>query len=224
MRYLIANWKAELSPSEVKLWVSEFTSLYQEKTDVRQAIESKKISIIICPSYPHIMNVKTELEHKGIEIGSQDISAHQKGKFTGEVTAKQLQSLVSWSIIGHSERRSNEHENEDQIAAKLTQCRENHINTILCVRGNLDMIHSTATMIAYEPTGAIGSGKNEDPQQVAIMKKKCNLKPDVPFLYGGSVDEQNIPAYLETNEIDGFLVGTASLDPQQFMKLAQVMI
>ena len=90
----------------------------------------------------------------------------------------------------------------------------------MCIRGVKDELHGADT-IAYEPVEAIGSGQNADLEDVLSMKKLLKISTETTYLYGGSADQHNITEYLKSGEIDGFLVGTASLNASSFFAMAQ---
>jgi triosephosphate isomerase len=94
-----------------------------------------------------------------------------------------------------------------------------NIEPILCIRHQNDKIFNLVKIIAYEPPDAIGTGKNEDPQNVVKIKQLLNLNSEISFLYGGSVNEKNVEEYLKTKIIDGFLIGSSSLVPQNFLSI-----
>ena len=224
MKYLIANFKAETTISDITKWISEWITLLDQNIQVKDAIVSKKIEIIIAPPFPFLYHVQQSMSPHGIKTAAQNVSSFVKGKYTGEVTSEALATFASHVIIGHSERRSNFHESEEDIKNKIERAQESHITPILCVRGDADKIHLNIPLLAYEPVSSIGTGHNENPETVVAVKYRCNLSPNTAFLYGGSVDETNIKAYLDTNEIDGFLVGSASLHATQFMSLAKELL
>ncbi len=224
MIYLIANWKSEQSSYDIKEWITIFRNVLSQNEKVKNAINAKTLSIIICPPYPFISYISEQLEGTGIHIGSQDISSKEPGKYTGEVTAAVLKGLIDHAIIGHSERRTHFQETDKIIGEKVTQCVSQEISPILCIRGTMDVLHVGAEIIAYEPVSAIGSGHNEKPSEVVEMKQHLALPENSAFLYGGSVSKVNILAYAATGEIDGYLVGTTSLDPDHFMALADLLI
>lgn len=224
MQYLIANWKAELTYADAQEWVTLFARLLSENNSVTSAIQDKKLSIIVCPPYPFIPFVKDNLQNKGILIGSQDISSKERGKYTGEVTAHAMKDIIQYAIVGHSERRVHCNETDAQVFEKIMQCANNAIQPILCIRDTNDTLHAEAKIIAYEPVAAIGSGQNEDAAAVIEMKKKLMIPAATTFLYGGSVDRDNIRQYTQTGEIHGFLVGSASLHADHFFSLAQELL
>lgn len=210
MYYLIANWKANKSFQEANLWLSYFKKNYQP---------SKNVKVIICPPFPLIYPLFEKLKKiSNLFLGAQDLSFYEEGSFTGEVTAKMLVGLINYVIIGHSERRTFFHETEEIIDKKVNLAFKYSIEPILCLRNLNDKINPKVNFIAYEPPFAIGSGKNEDPKKVIEFKKKLNIKKKFTFIYGGSVNEKNINNYLNS-EIDGFLLGTSSLNPEEFINI-----
>ncbi len=223
MIYLIANWKAQQTLSQMQEWVDTFSTLLEADEEVSNAIASNKLQIIVCPEYPFILAAKEMLTHSGLHIGAQNVSSKEMGKYTGEVPAEILTDIVDYAIVGHSERRSHFHETDEEIAQKIIQCKQHSLNPVLCIRGESDNIPDGVKIIAYEPVGAIGSGQNEDANLVLEMKDKLKLSEDTIFLYGGSVSKDNIMSYANSGKIDGYLVGTASLDASHFFALAKLL-
>lgn len=210
MKYFIANWKANKNIGEALAWCSAFKSKYVAKDDV---------VAVICPPFPFLNDLKKELAGlKNIFIGSQTVSSIEKGSFTGEVTALNLVGLATYSIIGHSERRKNFGEIDEDLAKKTFLAKQYGLEPIYCIRDEKDIVPPDVKLVAYEPVAAIGTGQNESPEKVVEMKKKLNLQDKV-FIYGGSVNEENVKSYLATGEIDGFLIGGASLDGERFVKI-----
>lgn len=209
MKYVIANWKANKNLPEAREWLKIFFSQYVPNPDC---------TVVICPPFPLIYPLQQEAAGKKVMWGAQDLSATDRGAFTGEVPAYTLQDLVSYAVVGHSERRQ-AGETQSQIEQKLMLARTFHIEPILCVRNTEDVIYEEAAFVAYEPVAAIGTGNNEDPEEVVKMKKQLNLRTQVKYIYGGSVNPDNIRAFASHPEIDGYLVGTASLDPAAFAEI-----
>ncbi len=225
MKFLIANWKAEMTLESVKTWTNAFSKLLMVDQQLLGAMQQQVIKIIICPSFVHIPYVKEIYkEVPEIGIGGQTVSSMKEGKFTGEVTAKALKDYADFAIVGHSERRINKQESVVDTSQKLEYCKEVGIQAIYCVRNENDFNNAQVDIVSYEPVDAIGTGNNASVEQILNMKKQLPLKPDAIFLYGGSVDELNVAGYLKTPEINGFLVGTASLHASSFYTLAKHMI
>lgn len=224
MKYLIANWKAQMTFPQVREWIAVFEDLIREDSDISYNLTTNNLAIIICPPSPFILYLQDQiLGIPNLYIGAQDISHVEEGKYTGEVTTKALQGLISHSILGHSERRSEFGETEENIAKKITLCKKYAVEPILCVRDEKDTIFDGVKLVAYEPVSAIGTGQNMNPAEVVEIKKKFSLPAEVTFIYGGSADEKNCKEYIATGEIDGFLVGTASLEPQRFFNMAKTL-
>jgi triosephosphate isomerase (TIM) len=224
MKYLIANWKAQMTFPQIQTWCQDFLKLVNSDPSLLSNLQQNNIEIIICPPFPFLQYIQYQMKSiKSIAVGAQTVSSIEEGKFTGEVTTQSLQGIAQYAIIGHSERRTHFNETEEMISQKIDQCKKYGIQTILCVRNEEDRIYET-NILAYEPTNAIGTGKNANSQDVLNMKKILNISSTIPFLYGGSADENNEQEYLQTGEINGFLVGTASLDAKKFYEMAKKLI
>lgn len=210
MKYFVANWKANKQKHHVEQWLHEFLSTYQATQDRM---------VIICPPTLWVPLVAEAVSGKdGLAVGVQDVSRFGIGSYTGELPAALMTEVVSYSIIGHSERRRYFHETDGDVAAKLDQALDAGLKTILCV-DNPNQMQEKATMVAYEPLDAIGTGNNEPLKEVLAMREQLQLTAHQAFLYGGSVNAQNCKDYITQPLIDGLLVGTASLDPHEFQAI-----
>lgn len=213
MKYILGNWKANKNFTEMKQWIYTFMREYHPQQNV---------VVGVFPPMPFVSYAQGKLKDcKNVFVGAQTISSFEKGSFTGDVTATTLEGVVGYSIIGHSERRKIFGETDAQLADKVVQALAHGITPIYCVRDENDPIPNGVKFVAYEPVAAIGTGQNEPPEQTVAMKKKMNLPKDCIFIYGGSVTEKNAGEYFTTGEIDGFLIGKASLDPKQFVEIAR---
>lgn len=221
MKYIIGNWKAYKTYPEAKEWMNQFKSHLQKKKDIQSMLENQKRSIIICPPYPYLSYFFEETENMPyVHIGSQDVSLCNIGKHTGEVPAGIIQSMASYAIIGHSERRSIQIETDDEIETKLSEAKAHNIEPVLCVRGKSDTLFDFVRFVAYEPVEAIGTGNSTPVSDVVDVKNQLLLPSEAVFLYGGSVTRDNCGEYLSSSEIDGLLIGSASLDPEHFLDIA----
>jgi len=213
-KYFIANWKANKNLDEALSWFDDFLINYRP--------EKEKI-IIICPPFPLIFPLKQKIKkYNNIYLGTQDISAFEEGAYTGEVTAKNLFGLINFALVGHSERRRYFLENNDSVNKKIILAKKYQIEPILCISNQKELEPASKTrcnFVAYEPVGAIGTGKNEQLTQVIKFKKALNLDKKTRFFYGGSINEKNSFLYWKDNAIDGVLVGSASLDPKKFLAI-----
>ena len=221
-KYIIANWKANKTSSQVDEWITLFQSLLSKNQTVQKLIQENRIELIICPSFPFISTVAGKLHNTpGVSVGCQNIASVEHGSFTGEVTAEQVSGLAQYAIIGHSERRSLYHETETDIAKKVSLAELFSLDSILCIRGEHDTIYSSAKLVAYEPVEAIGSGKNMPAEEVIEKKNHFEgLHANIPFLYGGSVTPDSAGSYLAHDEIDGLLIGSASLQADSYLAIA----
>ncbi len=211
MKYLIANWKANKNLIETKQWFETFSKNYQAK---------ENITVIIAPPFPFLNVVVDKTEAlKNVQVAAQDLSEFEEGSYTGEVTAKSLRGLVDYVILGHSEKRRHFNETDEIIAKKIELAHKYQIKTILCLRGTTDKLVEGIEMVAYEPVEAIGTGDNAPLENVLQLKRSLVLAHSVKFLYGGSVTDQNVSQYLHSDQIDGLLIGGASLDPERFSRI-----
>jgi len=247
-RYIIAgNLKMNLDLPEITQYFTTLSGLLKGK-------QYPAITQIVCPVFPLLPIAMQGAELTDVKIGAQNVSEHDKGAFTGEVSAAILASLkVPYCIIGHSERRQYFYEMDVIIKQKWLKLRENKINPIICIGETLseresgqtfDVIRRQVTdifsdmplqksedmMIAYEPVWAIGTGRTATPeiaQEVhAYIRKLLTVlydenAQDIPLLYGGSVKPTNIKELLSMPDINGALIGGASLIPADFAQMIQ---
>jgi len=214
MHYFIANWKAEKNFNDSLEWARSFSTLSQK-------YHNPNVQIVICPPIAFLSSIRSLLQPliPSIKFGAQNISQFNNGKFTGEITAQMLKDLVDYVIIGHSERRINNNETDNNVNLKVEQAYQNEIKSIVCVSESTQKIPDKTDIVAYEPLSAIASGNNFPVESVIKFKQSLDLPNTSNFIYGGSVSKNNINTYLENKEINGFLIGTASLDPNEFFNL-----
>ncbi len=204
---------------------------------------------IVCPPFVSLAGISELLSGSSIRVGAQNVSANENGAFTGEISASMLKDLVSHVIVGHSERRALYGESSADVAAKAATAIATGLTPILCVgealevrqAGNAesfvaDQLEASlagyvaweSLIVAYEPVWAIGTGEAATSAQAQEMTAVCRgvirkLAPgaadSVRVLYGGSVNSGNIEELLEQPDIDGALVGGASLKADEFSKL-----
>lgn len=223
--WVIANWKSNKNIAESLDWISK-VGLNIPKND--------SLKVVVCPTFSVLSEVKKAITvgNFPILLGSQDLSPYGLGAYTGEDPTVILKDLVEFSIIGHSERRKNFNETDEIIDKKLQQAIENKIIPVLCVQDSDTPIPRNSSLVAYEPIWAISTGLNntpgvgradnpEDANKVAkdIKRKHGN---DLQILYGGSVNSQNVAGFLNEQNINGVLVGNASLDAEEFIKICSI--
>lgn len=207
--------------TEVQEWITNFSMQLQGNETLMNKLRNNELMLIIAPPFPFITLLKPlEDLTPNIRIASQTLSSFAEGAYTGEVTAKSLAGMVEYAITGHSERRSHFAETNEQLAQKVTNAQANTIQPIFCIRGADDTVPATVTMVAYEPVEAIGTGMNMPSTQVSEKKKLFTLPEKCIFIYGGSVNDQTAQEYLVNPDIDGLLIGGASLQPETFLAIA----
>jgi triosephosphate isomerase (TIM) len=196
----------------------------------------------VCPPFPYLAQVAERLRATAIAWGGQNASEHAQGAYTGEVSAAMLAELgCRYVIVGHSERRQLYGETDAQVAAKYAAARKAGLTPILCVGETLaerDAGHTTEVVarqlgaaafaggvVAYEPVWAIGTGRNATPEQAqevhVFMRERLPpaLRDSTPILYGGSVKPQNAAAIFAMPDVDGGLIGGASLVAADFLAI-----
>lgn len=207
--------------------------------------------LIVAPPIPYLVHLKNIF--KNIEFCSQDVSSFKGyGAFTGEFSAGLLKvSGVNYAIIGHSERRNNNWENNKTVKRKVTNCLEEGLAPILCIGETIEsrkegtykdflldqLSHSlpdnlsltNKIVIAYEPIWAIGTGIKPNNKEIAevihlIKNSKffSGVAKKVKMIYGGSVDSTNIEGLLNIDEIDGVMIGSASLKLEEMRKILNI--
>ncbi len=207
----------------------------------------------IAPQLIHLSHLLGHTASLQMKVGAQNCSEHTSGAFTGETSPESLKDLgASFTLIGHSERRSLYGETDDQVAAKTKAALEAGLTPIVCVGETLGERESGRTLdvvlgqvqiglagipedkkndvvIAYEPVWAIGTGKVAGPAEAqevhaAIRATLAQIGLDaasISILYGGSVKPDNVEALLDCPDIDGGLVGGASLKAQDYLALCK---
>ena len=191
--------------------------------------------VILCPTFLNIPLFNNE----SIDLGAQDVSCTNNGSYTGEISARDLKSFdVKYTIVGHSERRKNQKETNEEITLKVKELLSNDITPILCVgetkeekgyakeviRKQLENIlnieNKNRIIIAYEPVWSIGTGilpeNNEIEEMTTYIKE---LLPNNYVLYGGSVSDENIDNLNSISSIDGYLIGGLSLKVDKLKNL-----
>lgn len=198
---------------EAKNWVEEF-SLLDNPKDAEVLIFAPFTLLDVLSGYVKINDLP-------IQIGAQDISPFDSGAYTGEINAEQIKEFASFVLIGHSERRLNFSETNEIVNKKIEKALSVNLKVMVCV-SELDQVKALETdnlSIAYEPLSAIGSGDPENPQDVIDFVNKIKEIKNVNIVYGGSVNSNNVNKYTSLNNINGVLVGSASLEAKSFSTL-----
>ncbi len=212
---------------------------------LRERLEplGERVAIGVCPPYPSLAPAVEALAGTGVAVYAQNVHWEEEGAFTGEVSASMLRELgVVGSLVGHSERRQHFGETDEGVAARTARAIDSHLAVIACVgeteserergqtehvlRRQVDAIadavgqHDMLT-IAYEPVWAIGTGKTATGEQAQEAHAFLKSLLDVPVLYGGSVKPENAAELLSRPDVDGALVGGASLDVESFVAICE---
>ena len=246
-RPLVAgNWKMHGTPETV-------AGLLDGLKHGCERVETAEL--VVFPPYIFIPQCKEALLQTQISWGAQDVSEHEAGNYTSEISATMLRDfLCRYVIVGHSERWKLHGETNESVARKVKRALENGIRPILCIgetevqreagktfeivqeqlavvlRMHDNQVSLSDMVIAYEPVWAIGTSKNASPIQVeevhATIREKLRqhdtmLAGSTRILYGGSVKPENAKALLAMANIDGVLVGGASLQAEQFLKIGE---
>lgn len=228
MKYLIANFKSHKTLHEYEEWLDRF--------EQHSAIVKETTQIILAPAFPSLLAFSSRLVddklHPRTSLGVQDISPFPAGKYTGGVSTINLEGFsAKYAIVGHSERRKYFHETNQDIANKVNQCIVNDIVPIVCVTSQeieaqanvIDADQRTQIMVAFEPVEHIGTGEADSLERILEIKQRIRAAfGEVKYIYGGSVDPNSETKLLQSPDIDGFLVGTACLNPETFIQLTNL--
>lgn len=240
------NWKMNKTFSEAEELIDQIVLEMEDKT--------LKCELIVCPPAPYLEMASDYAEESRLKVGAQNVSAHENGAFTGEISAPMLASIdLEYCIIGHSERRKYFKESDSQLAQKADLLLDYGIKPIFCVgevleereknihfevvktqleKGifHLNQDELSNVIIAYEPIWAIGTGKTASPGQAQEMHayiRKLILEKygketaeEISILYGGSCNPGNAKTLFSQPDVDGGLIGGASLKVADFLKIA----
>ena len=236
-KLLLGNWKMNKTVSEAK----EFAL---NAKDLGKLAKQNKVDMGICVPYIDLAPVKKILKNSLI-VGAENCHELDHGAYTGEVSIPMLLDLgITWCIIGHSERRTYYNETSEACNKKILALLENNMVPVYCCGESLETYEEGKTkefvkeqiikgfkdvskedaikvVIAYEPIWSIGTGKNASKEIAEDVCKLYDTKTSnkVRILYGGSVKPNNIKEYLYCDNIDGALVGGASLDVNSYKEL-----
>lgn len=214
---LVANWKSNKTIAEARDWLKTL------KENLGNIPQEKQV--VICPSHTILSDLKQLISEYGLpfKIGAQDISPFSEGEYTGAINGKQIKELADFVIVGHSERRKLFGENLQILSEKALRAKENRLETFYCISEKEEDVPQSVSLVVYEPFFAIGSGNPdtfESADHVArFIKDNFQLRS---VLYGGSVNSQNVNSFTSMSNIDGVLVGKASLDPLEFAKIIEL--
>jgi triosephosphate isomerase len=249
MPLMAGNWKMNLNHIEAIGLVQKLAYTLNEE-------DFTNLDVAVLPPFTDIRSVQTLVDGDKLQLkyGAQDISAQDKGAFTGEISGPMLSKLgCTYVVVGHSERRQYHAETDEVVNAKTKAAIRNDLTPIVCVGEGLDIrkagdqvsytlaqVHGAIAglsgaqveniVIAYEPVWAIGTGEvatPEDAQEVCgairnrIKELHGSAGDKIRILYGGSMKADNVAAIMASPDVDGGLVGGASLDPDEFVSVCR---
>jgi triosephosphate isomerase len=242
-KIIAGNWKMNGTAPETEKLLSELLA---------DDAVGWKAQVVVCPPFTSLPLAAKILSGSRIALGAQDMSQHEKGAYTGEVSGAMLLTVgATFVILGHSERRQYHAETSALVAAKAKLALKLGLTPIVCIGETLaereagktetvlaDQVAQSLfgfsaddlgrTVVAYEPVWAIGTGKTASPEmaeeaqafvRTQMSKIDSTTAKAVPILYGGSVKADNAPTLLRQPNIDGALVGGASLVAKEFLTI-----
>jgi triosephosphate isomerase len=241
MKYFIAaNWKMNKTIAETREFLRSFLPAVQAIADVE---------IVLAPPFTSLATAAEEIKDPRIQLAAQDLFWEEKGAYTGEISPQMLLDVgCKHVIVGHSERRQYFSEDDAIINRKIRAAKSAGLGVIFCVGESLEEREANRTfevikrevesglaevdadnlVVAYEPIWAIGTGKtatSEQAQEIHAYIRKIlgNLyggkAADIRILYGGSVTPDNVDSLMACPDVNGALVGGASLKPESFAKI-----
>ncbi|HUO81644.1 MAG TPA: triose-phosphate isomerase [Gammaproteobacteria bacterium] len=244
-RLVAGNWKMHGSRQHNASLIAELIAGLEKGTAA---------DVLICPPYPYLHEIGRALDGHGIWLGAQDACAEDEGAFTGEVAAAMLRDVgCSHAIVGHSERRALFNEDDRLIARKFVAIQRAGLTPVLCIGETFDEREQgmtsriverqlgavldvagpgafAASVVAYEPVWAIGTGRTASPQQAQevhahirgiIAARDAKIADSLRLLYGGSVKAANAAELFAMPDVDGGLVGGASLQADEFLGIIE---
>jgi triosephosphate isomerase (TIM) len=247
---IAGNWKMNLDHLQAVAFVQKLHWALKDAKHVDGSVE-----VAVFPPFTDLRTVQTLIDADRIPfaLGAQDLSAHDSGAYTGEISGAFLAQLdCRYVIIGHSERRTLHHETDADVNAKVLAAHRHGLVPVVCVGETAEDLEahgpsavpvaqlrtalegvdgSKGLVVAYEPVWAIGSGQAATPAQAeqvcaALRALIAELLGDevasaTRILYGGSVKAANIASFLREPDVDGALVGGASLDIDEFSSIVR---
>lgn len=236
---IVANWKMNFSNEEGLKFITTFQKNFHP---------SKTVEVVICPPFTLLYYLSVAMsESEGLPLGAQNCHWEKAGAYTGEISPWFLKETCRYVLLGHSERRHIFGETDDQIQKKMRGAVMADLIPILCVgetqnerdqqktakvlegqltEGLKSISPQTPIVLAYEPVWAIGTGRNATPAQAQEVHAQLrawllshSFSTETRILYGGSVKPDNAGALMAQPDIDGLLVGGASLEVDSFLKI-----
>lgn len=239
---IAANWKMHMTIAEAEEFLGAFLPLVEGAEDVE---------IVIAPPYTALYRVAGLLGGSAVALSAQDVFYEEKGAYTGEISPSMLRDVgCAYAIVGHSERRQYFGETDETVNRKLRAALGAGLRVIFCIgetleerrsgktndvlkrqlSGGLAGIGTEGVVVAYEPVWAIGTGVTATPEQAQDAHRYIRSEIEAAYgsgggntrvLYGGSVKPDNVDELMACADVDGALVGGASLKPDSFARLVK---
>ncbi len=233
---IAGNWKMHMTCAQANDYMNSFLPLLETGFDDRH--------VVIAPPFTALSTMGDLVKGSSVELSSQNVHWEDKGAFTAEISPEMLlEHEVIYAIVGHSEPRKYFSESDEQINKRAISAQKHGLIPIVCVgetdeqreRGEeervirrqveqgLDGTSPEKLIVAYEPIWAIGTGKTcaaEEANRICSLIRGWVDSDDLIIQYGGSVKPENIDELMSMSDIDGVLVGGASLDPTSFARIA----
>jgi len=237
---IAGNWKMHMTCAEAQAFASAFLPLVASLPSDRQ--------VLLAPPFTAIATLAQALAGSGIQLGGQNVHWDRSGAYTGMISAAMLQEHgVTHAIVGHSEPRKYYSETDEQINLRARTAQKAGLVPILCVgesdsqreggeaervilrqvEQGIDGLDPALLVVAYEPIWAIGTGKTcgaAEANRICGLIRSWVGYADVVVQYGGSVKADNIDLLMDQSDINGVLVGGASLDPVGFARIANYQV
>lgn len=220
MKYIVANFKQNLNLADLKTYLTNFVTNYSPPPEKQ---------VIFAGSFIHLPVLAQNKIN--FQVGAQNISRYPSGAHTGQTGVEQLGGLVDYCLVGHSEVRRDLADTDQSVAQKVKLLQKYQIKPIICLDKpyletqiqtlKTELLNLKDLIFAYEPISAIGTFKPDTPgsaNETAYKIKNLTLS-SFPVLYGGSVSADNVHEFTSQEYVDGVLVGSASLDPTNFISL-----
>ncbi|MBE0268747.1 triose-phosphate isomerase [Xylella fastidiosa subsp. multiplex] len=246
-KIVVGNWKLHGSHAFAQALVAQ----------VAAGLPLPGVSVIILPPLLYLSDLTQRFKGEGLAFGAQNVSHHDKGAYTGEVSAAMVADVgAHYTLVGHSERREYHHEDSELVARKFAAALSAGLRPILCVGESLPQREAGQAevaiamqlapvlalvgpqgvargLIAYEPVWAIGTGRHADPSQVQAMhafirgeiaRQDARIGDSLLILYGGGIKPCNAAELFSQQDVDGGLIGGASLVADDFLAIARAAV
>jgi triosephosphate isomerase len=232
---IAGNWKMHKTQAEAQAFLQEFKPLIEDAAESRE--------VVLCVPFTDLSGMSQQLHGGRVRLGAQNVHWEPSGAYTGEISAAMLVEIgIHYVVIGHSERRQYFGETDETANLRVLAAQKAGLIPILCVgeskaqrdageteqviidqvKKGLVNVDQSNLVIAYEPIWAIGTGDTcaatEANRVIGLIREQLT-NSQVTIQYGGSVNANNVDEIMAQSEIDGALVGGASLEPQSFARI-----